>query len=519
MNRSLAVLVLSSLALGRSFAQAPAARIKIDPDRVVGEIHPHVFGNFAEHLGRCVYGGMYEEGSALSDADGFRKDVMEAVKQLGVSILRWPGGNFVSGYNWKDGIGPKSSRPARADLAWGALESNRFGTDEFLRYCERTGIEPVLCINAGLGTIDDAREWVEYVNESRDTYWAAQRRKNGRDKPWNVKYWGLGNEIDGPWQLGHKTAAEYAAFALEAGKAMRRVDPSIKLVAVGASNYKPGSDWMGWNRTVLEKLKDEVDYLSLHTYVPPRREQTLEDFLSASRMLDERIEITASQIRAAQSGTAKPRPIAIAFDEWNVCCRTSPGIDLEVHRTGLEERYGFEDALAMGVFLNSFLRHADVVKMANLAQLVNALAPIVTNKSGLFLQSIYFPIEEYGKQRGNMALDVWVSSPTIATSGGEAFRALDVSASWNPSTRRLSLNVLNRSSQDDISTQVESADGKLANQVEIWQMRHPDMRATHDFGRDRTLVPKSSVLAVTPNTKRFNYTFPKASLTILKFTL
>ncbi len=512
MTRLLFVLLLPALA-----AQPPAARIKVDIDRVVGEIHPHVFGNFAEHLGRCVYGGMYDEGNALSDADGFRTDVMEAVKQLGVSILRWPGGNFVSGYNWKYGIGPKADRQPRPDHAWGALESNRFGTDEFLRYCEKTGIEPFLCINAGLGTIDEAREWVEYTNESRDTYWARQRRKNGRDKPWNVKYWGLGNETDGPWQLGHKSASEYAAFALEAGKAMRRQDPSIKLVAVGASNYKPGSDWIGWNRTVLEKLKDDVDYLSLHMYVPPRREQTLEDFLSATRTLDERIEITQSQIRAAQSGVAKPRPIAIAFDEWNVCCLTGPGPgnDLEVHRNGLEERYGFEDALAMGMFLNSFLRHAGVVKMANLAQLVNALAPIVTNKSGIFRQPIFFPIEEYGKQRGNLALDVWAASPEVKN----ALPALDVSGSWNPRTRRLSLNVLNRSSKDDVTAAVECVEGRLADKVDVWQMSHSDMRAKHDFGRDRTLAPKTSVMAIRPNTKTFDYKFPKASLTILQFAL
>lgn len=220
----LRILVLVLLTAFPTNAQTPQARIKIDTDRVIGEVHPHVFGNFAEHLGRCIYGGMYDEGSRLSDADGFRKDVLEAVKLLNIGILRWPGGNFASGYHWKDGIGPKDKRQPRPDHAWGALDSNRFGTDEFLLYCERLGVEPYLCINAGLGTVDEAREWVEYCNETRDTYWARQRRANGRDKPWNVKIWGLGNEIDGPWQLGHKNANDYATFALEAAKAMRRAD-------------------------------------------------------------------------------------------------------------------------------------------------------------------------------------------------------------------------------------------------------------------------------------------------------
>ncbi|MDZ4796600.1 MAG: alpha-L-arabinofuranosidase C-terminal domain-containing protein [Bryobacteraceae bacterium] len=500
-------------------AQKPSARIKIDTDRVIGEINPHMFGNFAEHLGRCVYGGMYDEGNPLSDENGFRKDVMRAVNQLGVSNLRWPGGNFVSGYNWKDGIGPKDARTPRPDHAWGAIESNRFGTDEFLLFCERTGIEPVLCINAGLGSLNEAREWVEYANESRDTAWARERRKNGRDKPWNVKFWGLGNEIDGPWQLGHKTAEEYAAFALEAAKVMRRADPSIRLIANGASNYKEGSDWIGWNRTVLGKLRNDIDYISLHMYIPPRRQESLEDFLSASQTLDERIEITRAQIRMAQSGVTNPRPIGIAFDEWNVCCRTGPGPgrDLEVHKLGLEERYGFEDALAMGVFLNSFLRHADVVRMANLAQLVNALAPIVSNKDGVFLQSIFYPIAEYGKQRGNSALDLLVSSPSAHTAGGKDIAMLDVSGSWDPKRRLVYINVLNRSADTDVPAQLDSVDGRISGNVRVWQMRHDDLRATHDFGRDRTLLPKTSTVPVNTASKTFSYTFPRASLTILSF--
>ena len=209
---------------GAGFGQQ--ARIKIDTDRRIGEVDKLIFGNFAEHLGRMIYGGIYEEGSPLADRDGFRTDVMGAVKKLDVSILRYPGGNFASGYNWKDGIGPKDLRPTRPEAAWDDLETNRFGTDEFLKYCVRIGAEPYLCINAGLGTIEEARQWVEYTNEARHTYWADQRRKNGRDAPWGVKYWGLGNEIDGPWQLGHKNAEDYAKFALEAAKAMRGADRS-----------------------------------------------------------------------------------------------------------------------------------------------------------------------------------------------------------------------------------------------------------------------------------------------------
>lgn len=238
---------------------AAAARIKIDLDRKIGTIDRNIYGNFTEHLGRCIYGGIYDEGSSLSGADGFRKDVLEAARGMHVSVLRWPGGNFSSGYNWKDGIGPKDARPRRWDTAWQEEESNRFGTDEFIEYCRKLGAEPYICVNMGTGTMQDAADWVEYCNATTDTYWANLRKKNGHPEPYNVKYWALGNEVYGSWQAGHKDVADYAADALEFGKMMRWVDPSIKLIACGG----PGVDW---NLPVLEKLVYLVDYISLHHY-------------------------------------------------------------------------------------------------------------------------------------------------------------------------------------------------------------------------------------------------------------
>jgi alpha-L-arabinofuranosidase len=428
MRLALRLFSICLLVCAAASAQPPAARIKIDTDRTVGEIHPHIFGNFAEHLGRCIYGGLYEEASRLSDENGFRKDVMQAIKGLNVSILRWPGGNFVSGYDWKDGIGPKDKRPARPEGAWGGVETNRFGTDEFLQYSEKVGVEPYICINAGLGTIQDARDWVEYTNGTLNTYWANQRRKNGREKPYNVKYWGLGNEIDGPWQLGHKNADDYSKFALEAAKAMRRADPGIKLIASGSSHFGPTADWIAWNRTVLDRLRNDIDYISLHTYIG-NRENDLERFLAASQDIDHRIQVTKGLIQAAQSGRPNQRPIYIAYDEWNVWYRARGNSEHATGATRLEEIYNFEDALAMGMFFNSFLRHADIVKMANLAQIVNVIAPIFTNKDGLFLQPIYFPIAEYAKQGGNTALDVWSQGPTYRVGNRAPLGYLDVSAS------------------------------------------------------------------------------------------
>jgi alpha-N-arabinofuranosidase len=511
-------LIFGILAVCMASAQTPQARIKIDTDRVIGEVHPHVFGNFAEHLGRCIYGGLFEEASSLADEKGYRKDVMEAIKGLGVTLLRWPGGNFVSGYNWKDGIGPYNFRPARPEGAWGSVETNRFGTDEFLQYCERVGTEPYICVNTGLGTIEDARHWVEYTNGDLNTYWAKQRRANGRAKPYNVKYWGLGNEIDGPWQLGHKNAEDYTKFALETAKAMRRVDPSIKLIASGSSNFRPGWDWIGWNRAVLEKLSNEIDYISLHTYIG-NRDNNLEKFLSASADIDHRIEVVEGLITAAQSGKPNARPIYIAYDEWNVWYRARGSSEHATGATRLEEIYNFEDALAMGMFLNSFLRHADTVKMANLAQVVNVIAPIFTNEKGLFLQPIYFPIAEYAKQRNNQSLDLMVNSPMYDVPGRNNAKLgyLDTSATYDPRSKTIYLNALNRSEQLDITTRIDNAEGKLDAQAEVWEMNHPDLKATHTFGDDKKVRPAMRTVAA--GAGGFSYTFPKHSLTILKMKL
>ena len=286
---------------------------------------------------------------------------------------------------------------------------------------------------------------------------------------------------------------------------MRLVDPSIKLIASGSSNYN--ADWLGWNRTVINELRNQVDYVALHTYIG-NRENDLERFLAASQRIDSYIETTAAAIQAAQIGQTNPRPIFIAYDEWNVWYRTGS-------REHLEEIYNFEDALAMGMFFNSFFRHADVVKMANLAQLVNVIAPIMTNKQGLFLQPIYFPIAEYGKQRGNVALHAWVASPTY-TPNRQPLNYLDVSATYNARDRAVYVNVLNRSKSQDIATRIQNEEGMLKQEVGVWQMNYPDLKATHTFGDDKKVVPKTSAITAALEKNGFSYTFPAHSLTILR---
>ncbi len=326
----------------------------------------------------------------------------------------------------------------------------------------------------------------------------------------------MGNELDGPWQLGHKNAEDYSKFALEAAKAMRRTDSSIKLIASGSSNFGRGADWIGWNRTVLDYLKTEIDYISLHTYIG-NRDNNFEKFLAVSRDIDDRIEILEGQIKAAQSGVPNPRPIYIAYDEWNVWYRARGGSEFDTGRTRLEEIYNYEDALAMGMFLNSFFRHAHIVKMANLAQLVNVIAPIFTNKQGLYLQTIYFPLAEYAKQRGNQSLNVLVQSPEYKPDQGRALGYLDVSATYDPRSRQVYLNVLNRSEKLDITAQVANAEGKLNNSAQVWELNYSDLKAAHTFGSDTKVRPTTANVSLSGN--GFAYIFPKHSLTILKLKL
>jgi alpha-N-arabinofuranosidase len=311
--------------------------------------------------------------------------------------------------------------------------------------------------------------------------------------------------------MGHKSADEYARVALETAKAMRAVDSSIKLIASGSSNYGATADWIGWNRTVLQTLRNTVDYIALHTYIN-NRDNDFERFMAWSQTIDRYIEVTAALVREVQAREANPRPIYISYDEWNVWYRAN-------ERNALEEVYNFEDALAMGMFFNSFFRHADVVKMANLAQMVNVIAPMMTNKDGLFLQPTFFPIVEYGKQRKNVALDTWVSSPTYQPANRPPLGYLDVSSSYNAATRELFVNVLNRSKTRDLTTRIENQQGQLAGNASVWELNHPDLKKTHTFGDDKAVRPVTRSVALALSNNAFTYTFPAHSLTVLRLTL
>src|SRR3954471_10362079 len=495
----------------RSQSAPLRARVKLDTERVIGDIDPLIYGNFIEHLGRCIDGGIFDEKSSLSDRNGFRRDVLEGTKKLNVTQMRWPGGNFSSNYHWMDGIGPRDQRPARLEMAWGTVESNRFGTHEFLQYAEMAGSQPYICTNLGTGTWNEAQQWVEYCNSSEDTAMTRLRKQNGRAEPWKVKFWGLGNEMDGPWQMGHRSAEDYGKFALEAAKLMKWTDPNVKLIAAGASNFGTGIDWTAWNRTVLDHLKNHADYLAIHMYVG-NQGNSFGDFLASSVDLDQRIKITEGTIDGALAGQTPRRKVYIAWDEWNVWYRAR-GAQQRGRRI-LEERYNLEDALVVATFLNSFVNHAHVVKMANMAQLVNVIAPIFSNDQGMFLQTIYHPLALFANNAKGKALDLFVDSPKYKATRFDGVPYIDASAAWDNGS--VVINVVNRHPSQAIETEFETEDKQFGGAVSVTEVNGPDIKSENDFGKT-TVQPVTR--SVTADGRKLRYSVPPHSYTMLKAKL
>jgi alpha-L-arabinofuranosidase len=402
------------------------ARLVIDPAFAVGDVDERVFGSFVEHMGRCVYGGIYER-----DGGRVRDDVLELVRELGVTIVRYPGGNFVSGYDWTDGIGPRSERPRRLELAWRSIETNQVGTDEFLSWVRRAGAEPMLAVNMGTRGLDAARQLVEYCNAPRGTEWADRRPV---DDPYGVHVWCIGNEMDGPWQIGHMDAVAYGKAANETGKAMRLVDPSIELVVCGSSHSHMPT-FGAWEDTVLDLAWEVADHISLHTYYDPARFSDEDAFLAASLDLDRMIDTVAATADAVAGRKRSRRRVSLSVDEWNVWYQTPTE---KFERRGepfveapplIEDTYTVTDALVVGCVLITLLRHADRVRMACLAQLVNVIAPIRTLDGGpAWRQTTYFPFQHASRFGRGTVLRVEGDIPSYATEDEDAVPVLEATA-------------------------------------------------------------------------------------------
>lgn len=488
------------------------ARIRIDLERTLGEVDNRIFGGFVEHLGRCIYGGIFDEGSPLSDEQGFRLDVLAAARALRVPVLRWPGGNFVSGYHWTDGIGPREQRPRKMELAWHSEESNRFGTDEYIAYCRRLGAEPYICINMGTGTLDEAQAWVEYCNGTGNTYWANLRRRNGHPEPYGVKYWGLGNEVYGPWQIGALAADDYVKRAVEFAKVMKWTDPSIQLVGCGDLG------WTDWDRRVLEGLAKHVDFHSVHIYTGS------DDYYSnvfAPHQAERALRIAQALIDRVRYEQRIQHPIYVAYDEWNVWYRARKP------ETRLEERYNLADALAVATYLNVFIRHCRTVRIANLAQMVNVIAPIFTSREGLFLQTIYHPLRLYAENTREVALDPlveceeYVLDPALETSPRPhrvadlgPFKLLDVAATRDRERREITLAVVNRHRDAAIEATIQLDEGFPIGQAAAFEVNGASPEAVNSFAQPDAVGVRASAPPVEGG--RLRYSFPAHSVTVMR---
>lgn len=506
-----ALAVAASSSVGRfAIAQGDGiTRVAIDSDRQIAPISPHLFGSFLEHLGRAIYEGIYDPGSKLADSNGFRTDVMKEVQELRVPIIRYPGGNFVSGYHWLDGVGPRKNRPAVLDRAWNTLETNQFGTNEFVTWARQVGAEPLFGLNFGTGSAEDAAALVEYCNVAKGTKWSELRRSHGYDQPHGVKVWCVGNEMDGPWQIGHMPAREYGIKAVDAARQMRAVDPSIKLVACGSSGpFMP--TYIDWDRTVLEECYDEVDGISLHRYWG-NDEETNKDssiFLAMNLAMDRQIREIAAVCDVVQARKRSNKQLHLSFDEWNVWYRARSGDAVNGHGKPaphlLEEQYNLEDALVVGGLANSLIRHSDRVKIACLAQLVNVIAPLMTNENGVLRQTIYYPYAwalKYGRGRAISlnpegptypvaSLGHPVESTGLPSPGFGDVPYLDVVATLEPDKKTATLLVLNRDLEKSRTLEILWRDLTPSSVIAFETITGSDLKAVNTFADPKRVLPQ-----------------------------
>lgn len=460
------------------------ARMILDRDYAIGQVDRRLYGSFIEHLGRAVYGGIYEPGHPTADAKGFRRDVIDLVRRLDVPVVRYPGGNFVSGFNWEDSVGPREARPRRLDLAWGTTETNEVGLHEFVDWARQAGSEVMYAVNLGTRGPEDARNVVEYANHRGGTYWSDLRIKNGAKDPFGIKLWCLGNEMDGPWQMGQKTAYEYGRIANEAGKLMKMVDPGIQLVACGSSAYTMPT-FGAWEYEVLDQCYDQVDYVSIHRYYGNPTGDT-PGFLARSMDMDAFIKTVVSICDAVGGKKHSRKKLMLSFDEWNVWYHSNAQ-DREIVKQDkwgqalplLEDIYNFEDALLVGSMLITMLRNADRVKVACMAQLVNVIAPIMTRKGGgAWAQTIYWPLMQASQYGRGTALRPIVQSPTYDCSDYTDVPLLDATATLGEDGS-LTIFAVNRDLTEDIQLTCDlRAFGKL-QPAEHLLLHHPDVKAVN----------------------------------------
>jgi len=465
------------------------AALLLDPNRVIAEISPLLFGGFAEHMGRCIYEGIYDPASPLADEDGLRTDVLNALRELRYTTIRYPGGNFLSGYNWLDGVGPREQRPRRRELAWFSIETNQFGTNEFIRFCRKINAEPMLGVNMGTGTIESAANLVEYCNAPAGTYYADLRVAHGFKEPHNVKYWCVGNEMDGPWQIGHLDALDYAKKAREAAKLMKWHDPTIKTVLCGSSNDRMPT-FPEWDRIALEHCWDKVDYLSIHMYVSNHQDQDTPSYLALAQRFEEFVDTMAATLRYVKARLRSKHQVYLSWDEWQVWHPGETNGRWSEAPHLAEAGYNLEDALVVAQWLNVFLRKCDVLKIACVAQIVNIISWIHTRRDGLLRHTSFYPFKLVSNWARGFALDVLVKSPTYENRQFGASPLLDAAASYDPETGRQAVFIINRSLSEPVMTELIWQDGAPSQVLEAWQLAGDDPQAGNTWEQPGAITPK-----------------------------
>ncbi len=474
------------------------ARIAIDRHVPLAETDPRLFGSFLEHLGRAVYGGIYQPGQATADENGFREDTAALVRALGVPVVRYPGGNFVSGYRWEDGVGPKESRPRRLEYAWHVTETNQFGLGEFVSWCRKVNTAPMMAVNLGTRGMEEAKDLLEYCNHPGGSAMSDLRVRHGYAAPHNIRLWCLGNEMDGPWQMGHKTATEYGRLANETGRIMKTYDPSLELVVCGSSG--PGMATFGeWEREVLTQSWDIADYVSMHMYWNNRAGDT-PSFLAESVRMDRFIADVVSVCDYVRAVKRSKKKVNLSFDEWNVWYHSA---EQDRHITPwceaphqLEDVYNFEDALLVGSALITLLRHADRVKIACLAQLVNVIAPIMTSDTGAWRQTTYYPFADVSALGRGTVMQTTVLSPTYACRTSDCAPYLDAAAVADEEAETLTFFAVNKSLDEPMEIACDLrqyADYRVTAQSVL---THDDLKAVNMEDAPDTVAPRAAAGAV-----------------------
>ncbi len=467
------------------------AKITIDKDFQVSRVDRRIYGSFIEHLGRAVYEGIYQPDSPFADEQGFRKDTLELVRQLDVPVVRYPGGNFVSGYKWEDGVGPRESRPKRIDLAWSVVESNQVGLNEFADWAKKADTQVMMAINLGTRGVAEAMELLEYCNLDQGSHYSQLRKQHGYEKPHDIKLWCLGNEMDGPWQIGHKTAQEYGRLANETAKVLKGIDPSIELVVCGSSNS--GMPTFGsWEATVLDHCYENVDYISLHTYYGDH-DRDPETFLANNVDMDRFITDVANICDYVKATKHSKKTIHLSFDEWNVWYHSSEQ-DKALERWvsaphQLEDVYDFQDALLVGSMLITLLRHADRVKIACMAQLVNVIAPIMTSDTGAWRQTIFYPYWLTGKYGRGIVLQTQVEAPTYENKKHGTVFCVDSVAVYNDEADELVVFAVNKDLTSDIPLTMELRQFADYQLLEHQVLHDEDLYAVNTEAQPERIVP------------------------------